>query len=102
MGLYGERVGALHFLTASPDAASKVKGHLLRLQRGQISQPAKRGATIAATILTNDTLFTRWLDDLYVMSSRIKEMRKALYDELISLETPGNWDHLLTQVRSYV
>ncbi|KAJ5572886.1 hypothetical protein N7450_009870 [Penicillium hetheringtonii] len=98
MGLYGERVGALHFLTASPDAASKVKGHLLRLQRGQISQPAKRGATIAATILTNDTLFTRWLDDLYVMSSRIKEMRKALYDELISLETPGNWDHLLTQI----
>lgn len=37
MGLYGERVGALHLLTTSPGAAGKVKGNLLRLQRGQIS-----------------------------------------------------------------
>jgi aspartate aminotransferase len=99
MGLYGERVGALHLLTGSPDAAGKVKGHILRLQRGLISQPPKRGATIAATILKDTTLFQKWLADLCEMSSRIKCMRQALYDELISLGTPGNWDHILTQVR---
>ncbi|KAJ5965583.1 hypothetical protein N7481_012297 [Penicillium waksmanii] len=98
MGLYGERVGALHFLTASPDAAGKVKGHLSRLQRGLISQPPKRGARIAATILKDNTLFQKWLADLCEMSSRIKCMRQALYDELISLGTPGNWDHILTQI----
>lgn len=32
------------------------------------------------------------------MSGRIKEMRKALYDHLVSLKTPGNWEHILNQI----
>ncbi|KAJ5923247.1 hypothetical protein N7454_008492 [Penicillium verhagenii] len=98
MGLYGERVGALHVLTASPDAALKVKGHLLRLQRGLVSQPPQRGARLASTILRDSTLFKKWLLDLCEMSSRMKRMRKALHKELVSLGTPGNWDHILTQI----
>jgi aspartate/tyrosine/aromatic aminotransferase len=34
------------------------------------------------------------------MSGRIKDMRKALRDELVALGTPGNWDHIVSQVRS--
>ncbi|KAJ6016348.1 hypothetical protein N7540_010939 [Penicillium herquei] len=61
MGLYGERVGALHLLTSSPEAAAKAKGHLYQLQRGQISQPPRRGAHLATAILTNPVLFQKWL-----------------------------------------
>ncbi|CZR66292.1 probable aspartate aminotransferase, cytoplasmic [Phialocephala subalpina] len=98
MGLYGERVGAFHLVTASPDSAAKAKGHLTRLQRGQISQPPTRGSKLATTILTNPRLFQEWLADLREMSSRIKNMRKALYEELLSLGTPGTWDHIVSQI----
>lgn len=102
MGLYGERVGAFHLLTASPDAAAKAKGHLARLQRGQISQPPMRGSKLATAILTNPELSQEWLIDLQEMSSRIKNMRKALYEDLLSLGTPGNWEHIVSQVRRFM
>ncbi|KAJ5238455.1 aminotransferase [Penicillium chermesinum] len=98
MGLYGERVGALHLLASSPEGAVKAKGHLCRLQRGQISQPPRRGAHLATAILTDQVLFQKWLNDLHEMSSRITSMRQALYEELISLGTPGKWEHIISQI----
>ena len=98
MGLYGERVGALHLLTATAEIASNTKGHLSRLQRGQISQPPRRGAKIAAIILRTPDLYQEWLSDLGQMSSRIRDMRQALHDKLIALGTPGSWDHICSQV----
>lgn len=32
------------------------------------------------------------------MSGRIISMRKALHHELTKLNTPGNWDHIITQI----
>lgn len=32
------------------------------------------------------------------MSSRIKSMRRALYDELKRLNTPGTWEHIINQI----
>lgn len=34
------------------------------------------------------------------MSGRIKGMRKALYDELVALGTPSQWNHIVSQVSS--
>lgn len=99
MGLYGERVGALHFLAATADVALTIKGHLSRLQRGNISQPPTRGAMIATTILKSPDLYREWLLDLKKVSTRIRNMRKLMYDELIRLKTPGSWEHLRTQVK---
>lgn len=101
MGLYGERVGAFHLYTASAEAASKAQGHIARLQRGNVSTPPTRGAKIAAKILTTPDLFREWLLDLQEMTSRIKNMRKALRDNLISLGTPGSWDHICSQVKLF-
>ncbi|KAJ5263329.1 Aspartate [Penicillium angulare] len=98
MGLYGERVGALHLLARSPEAAAKAKGNLSRLQRGQISQPPRRGAHLATAILADQVLFQKWLNDLHEMSSRIRSMRQALYEELVSLGTPGKWEHIVSQI----
>lgn len=32
------------------------------------------------------------------MSNRIIKMRKALYDELVRLGTPGTWNHIVDQI----
>ncbi|KAJ5094564.1 aminotransferase [Penicillium angulare] len=98
MGLYGERVGALHFLVKSPKEEAKVKGHLLHLQRGQISQPPRRGAKIVAEILHDRAWFHWWLRDVRKMSFRMKDMREKLHKELVALGTPGDWGHILTQI----
>lgn len=98
MGLYGERVGALHLLCRTSMAADKAKGHLARFQRGQISQPPTTGARLAATILSDPELFQGWLLDLGEMSGRIRQMRRALHDELVALGTPGRWHHVISQV----
>ncbi|KAK2592459.1 hypothetical protein QQS21_009838 [Conoideocrella luteorostrata] len=98
MGLYGERVGALHLLCGTAKAAMKARGHLSRFQRGQVSQPPRAGARLAATILSDPELFQDWLLDLRKMSGRVEKMRKALYDELIALRTPGQWDHIVSQI----
>ncbi|KAH0594272.1 hypothetical protein MHUMG1_08111 [Metarhizium humberi] len=100
MGLYGERVGALHLVCRTSMAADKAKGHLARFQRGQISQPPTTGARLAATILSDPELFQEWLLDLGEMSGRIRQMRRALHDELVALGTPGRWDHVISQVAS--
>lgn len=100
MGLYGERVGALHLVTNSLEAAAKAKGHLSHIQRAQIARPPAIGAKLATTILTNPDLFQEWLVDLAEMTSRIKNMRRALYNELVALGTPGNWEHIVSQVRT--
>ncbi|KAI8940137.1 hypothetical protein NX059_003850 [Plenodomus lindquistii] len=98
MGLYGERTGAFHLVTASVDAAKKARGHLARLQRGSISQPPSRGCKLAATILDSEDLFQQWLTDLKTMSSRIKSMRDELAGELASRGTPGDWSHIRSQI----
>jgi aspartate aminotransferase len=100
MGLYGERVGAIHLFCGTQAAAAKAKGHLSRFQRGQISQPPVTGARLAATILSKPILFQKWVLDLQEMSGRMKGMRKALYDELVALGTPGQWNHIVSQVSS--
>ncbi|KZF24320.1 PLP-dependent transferase [Xylona heveae TC161] len=97
-GIYGERIGALHLVVNSAEAAQRTLGRLLRLQRAQITSPPSYGAKIVATILSDEELFKQWLKDLDHMSGRIKQMRKRLYDELKKRDTPGSWDHLLVEV----
>ncbi|KIY00157.1 uncharacterized protein Z520_03842 [Fonsecaea multimorphosa CBS 102226] len=98
MGLYGERVGAFHLVTSSTSSATQTRSQLARLQRGEISTPPVYGARIAATVLGDPALFAEWMSDLQTMSGRIKDMRRALYDELRRLQTPGKWDHIVKQI----
>ena len=48
-GLYGERVGALHVLGASQDAANRIRSQLSVLQRSEISNPPSHGARLVCT-----------------------------------------------------
>jgi aspartate aminotransferase len=101
-GLYGERAGCFHFVTApSPnaqDTVSRVASQLAILQRSEISNPPAYGARIASLVLNDEKLFKQWEDDLITMSSRIMDMRKALRGKLEELGTPGTWHHITDQI----
>ncbi|KIW23628.1 uncharacterized protein PV07_11814 [Cladophialophora immunda] len=102
MGLYGQRVGALHFVAApgpqAQETAKRVASQLSILQRSEISSPPIYGAKIASTILNDERLFSEWERDLQTMSGRIIEMRQALQQELKLLRTPGQWDFITNQI----
>ncbi|KAJ0109348.1 Aspartate aminotransferase [Diaporthe amygdali] len=97
MGLYGERVGHVSITTKSASSAKAVESRLAQLTRSHISNPPAFGARIAAAILGDSELRTQWKRDLVTMSSRIAGMRKALYEELVKLGTPGDWKRILEQ-----
>jgi aspartate aminotransferase len=97
-GLYGERIGALHAVARSEEASFKVLAHVLRLQRAEITTPPSFGAKLVAIILSDPELFRQWENDLQHMSNRMKSMRQRLYDELKRRQTPGEWEHILSEV----
>lgn len=80
----GERVGCTMITTSSEDVALNIQSVLERLQRSEISNPPAFGAKIASTILNSEDLRRMWFDDLITMSSRIRNMRTALFDRLIA------------------
>lgn len=53
MGLYGERVGALHIVCQSQQVATKVQSQLCLIIRPNYSNPPLHGARIACKILGN-------------------------------------------------
>ena len=38
------------------------------------------------------------IDNLTVMTDRIKDMRDGLFQRLKAKGTPGNWDHIVNQI----
>ncbi|KAL1599456.1 putative secondary metabolism biosynthetic enzyme [Paraconiothyrium brasiliense] len=97
MGLYGERVGLVNFITQTPEAAIAVESKLAQLTRVEISNPPAFGARIVAAVLGDDELRAEWFRNLSTMSGRIAEMRQRLYDALVRLKTPGDWERIIQQ-----
>lgn len=98
-GLYGERVGALHIVSANTETATRVKSQLSVLQRSEISNPPSHGARLVSLILNDAGLFEEWKRDIRTMAERIIAMRHELHRLLTQeLKTPGNWDHIIKQI----
>ncbi|KAL6917150.1 hypothetical protein FSHL1_008197 [Fusarium sambucinum] len=97
MGLYGERVGLTTIVTKSEETRKIVFSLLQQSQRQTVSNPPVYGARIASAVLSNPETLKQWRQDLVTMSSRIRSMRKRLYDELVRLQTPGDWSHIVNQ-----
>ncbi|KAM0221256.1 hypothetical protein ACHAQD_005610 [Fusarium lateritium] len=97
MGLYGERVGLTAIVTKSEDTKRTVFSLLQNAQRQTVSNPPVYGARLAAAVLSNSGTLEQWHKDLGTMSSRIRSMRKRLYEELVRLGTPGDWSHIVNQ-----
>ena len=97
MGLYGERIGLVTFVTRTAKTARTVSSILENVQRATISNPPSFGARIAAAVLGTPAIAEQWAKDLVTMSGRIKSIRHRLFEELGRLQTPGDWSHLIKQ-----
>lgn len=53
MGMYGERVGALHVVTSNKDTAAKVLSQLKMVIRANYSSPPVHGARIVEKVLND-------------------------------------------------
>lgn len=103
-GLYGERVGALHVVSATQQQNDAVLSQLSVIQRSEISNPPAFGARVVSMILNDASLWSQWQSDVKEMAGRIISMRTALHDLLTNkLKTPppgqsGSWDHIVKQI----
>ncbi|CDH56017.1 aspartate aminotransferase [Lichtheimia corymbifera JMRC:FSU:9682] len=97
-GLYGERAGNLTVVSKSPADKQRVLSQLEKLQRAEISNPPAYGSRIVDIVLNDPALYAEWKENLQYMSNRIITMRKALYERLVALGTPGTWNHITDQI----
>ena len=101
MGLYGERVGAMHVVVPTndePAVINAIESQIGWISRKEISTPVRYGATIAARIISQNDLYAMWQRDLTTMSRRIGTMRDRVRNGLLKRGTPGNWDHVVNQI----
>jgi len=97
-GLYGERVGMLHFVCTDRERAEAVLSQLKLVIRPMYSSPPKQGAVLVAKILDDAALRAQWVSELKMMSERIVKMRFLLRNKLEELGTPGTWNHITDQI----
>ncbi len=62
------------------------------------SNPPMHGAMIVYKVLSNPENYKRWTDELSAVSKRILTVRDLLKKNLLELNTPGNWDHIVNQI----
>jgi aromatic-amino-acid transaminase len=95
--LYGERVGALSVVTASPEEALRVLSQLKRIVRTNYSNPPTHGSQIVATVLGSPQLRSLWDRELGAMRERIKDMRKRLVDKVHARVPDADFSFVLKQ-----
>lgn len=60
--------------------------------------PLFSGALIVSEILGSPELYQQWLGEVKGMADRIISMRERLYNNLVKLNTPGEWGHIKSQI----
>ena len=74
-GLYNERVGACTLVAANEETADRAFSQMKSVIRANYSNPPAHGASVVATILSNDALRAIWEQELNDMRQRIQRMR---------------------------
>ena len=94
--LYDERVGALSIVGASRDEAVTLLSHAKATVRANYSNPPAHGGEVVATILADEALRARWVDEVSAMRARIKGNRRLFVDGLREAGAP-DFSRLLDQ-----
>jgi len=97
-GLYGERVGALHFVTSSSEQKKILDSQIKITIRPMYSNPPIFGARVVSTILNDKELSALWYKEVKIMADRIISCRKSLVNELKKVGSKRNWDHIVNQI----
>ena len=82
-GLYGERCGVLHAISASEKVAANVYDQLRCLIRWEFSSSPAYGARLVNTILASEGLSAKWTEELATMRQRLADLRRALHSALV-------------------
>lgn len=93
-----ERIGNLVSVQKDASTSACLLSQLTLLVRAMYSNPPAFGSHIVARVLTDATLRSEWMGCIETMSSRIIQMRAALFAELKALGTPGCWTHITEQI----
>jgi aspartate/tyrosine/aromatic aminotransferase len=96
-GLYQDRIGALHFVSGSAEDAAHVASQVKARIRANYSNPPAHGANIVGTILDDDELRTRWIDEVAGMRSRINGVRKEFVAALADAGVSRDFGFLVHQ-----
>jgi len=95
--LYDERVGALSIIAADTAETSALLSHAKGVVRANYSTPPAHGGEIVGTVLADDGLRTRWLDEVAGMRGRINGNRQRFVAGLEDVRAPGDHAGLLRQ-----
>jgi aspartate/tyrosine/aromatic aminotransferase len=93
MGLYGERIGALHFVCHDEASVHAVETQMIRIGRGCWSMCPQNGAYLAAEVMGDDELASEWQADLRKAAQRIIDIRNRLCD-LLEEKTGKKWPQI--------
>ncbi|KAG0097040.1 Aspartate aminotransferase, cytoplasmic [Podila epicladia] len=97
-GLYSERAGNLTIVARTPEIKNHIESQIAKAQRAVISNPPAYGSRVVSLVLNDEKLYKEWEENLATMANRIIDMRKALFEELTKLGTPGTWNHIVDQI----
>jgi len=97
-GLYGERIGALTFITQDLKEAESVESQLKIMIRPMYSNPPIYGARVIGTILNDAKLTSQWRTEVKAMADRIITMREKLVSHLKGFGSTKDWSHITNQI----
>ena len=72
-------MGAINFVAADKESATKVLSQMKRIARAIWSNPPVHGAAIAAEVVGTPDLFAEWNDEMQMMAGRIKVSKDISY-----------------------
>ena len=94
-GLYRDRVGALFIVTADSKTRDIAQSQANNLVRTMYSMPPDHGAAVVETILHDEKLRTRWVEELGEMRERLHDMRQLLNDALRAEAPEHDFSHVV-------
>lgn len=95
--LYDERVGALSIVGADEAETATLLSHAKSVIRANYSNPPAHGGEIVATVLADDVLRARWIDEVASMRGRINGNRARFVAGLDEAGAPGDHASLMRQ-----
>ncbi|NRN28670.1 amino acid aminotransferase [Photorhabdus heterorhabditis] len=96
-GLYNERVGACTIVAKDSDTAEKAFSQAKAIIRSNYSNPPAHGASIVATILSNEELKAVWEQELTTMRERIQRMRQLFVNTLQAKGANQDFSFIINQ-----
>ena len=96
--LYGERIGAIHFVAADEAEANRTMSQAKLVIRALYSNPPTQGAAVVSSILSSPELRDMWVQELATMRERIKHMRVVFRSGLEAAGVEADLSYITTQL----